>query len=227
MAAARALITPKIFRFLRELERHNDRAWFNANKQRYIDEVRDPLLSFIEAFAPRLEKISEFMVADPRPNGGSLFRVYRDTRFSKDKRPYKTWAAMGFRHVAGREVAAPSFYLQLEPGQIFAGGGCWHTSSDALKQIRDAIVADPEGWQQATRRGKGVDPDDDRLVRAPRGYDPEHLLIEDLKRKNFVLSTTFTQKEACSPGFLDAFARSCRRATPLMAFLADAVGLDW
>ena len=227
MAAARALITPKTFRFLRELERNNNRDWFSENKQRYFDEVRDPLLAFVEAFGSRLEKISEFMVADPRPNGGSLFRVYRDTRFSKDKRPYKTFAALGFRHQVGREVAGPSFYLQLEPGEIFAGAGVWHTPPDALKQIRDAIASDPEGWQQATRQGKGVDPDDERLVRPPRGYDPEHPLIEDLKRKSFTVSETFTQKDACGPGFVDAFARSCRRATPLMAFLADAVGLDW
>ncbi len=104
-------VTPRTFRFFDELARNNNRAWFDANKQRYIEEVRDPLVRLIEAFGPRLARISAHMVADPRPVGGSLFRIYRDTRFSKDKRPYKTHAGLSFRHADGRDVHAPVFYL--------------------------------------------------------------------------------------------------------------------
>jgi len=228
MAAAwKNPITKRLFQFFRELERNNDREWFNANKPRYIADVRDPLLEFIAAFAPELAKLAPEMVADPRPVGGSLFRIYRDTRFAKDKSPYKTHAAMAFRHAQGRDLPGPAFYLHLGSGSVFAGAGIWHPSTETLKQIRDAIVACPERWRRATR-GKtcALDEDDERLSRPPRGYDALHPFIEDLKRKSFTTGTAFSERDACGPRFLGDFAKACRRATPLVGFLAEAVGGD-
>jgi uncharacterized protein (TIGR02453 family) len=224
----RNTITPQTFRFLRELAAHNDREWFNANKQRYIDEVRDPLLQFVADLAPRLVKISKNMVSDPRPVGGSLFRIYRDTRFSKDKRPYKTHAGLSFRHADGRDVHGPIFYLHLEPGRVFAAAGMWHPPSDSLRQVRDAIVAHPGRWRRVLR-SRGLDLDDgaDRLKRPARGYDPEHPFADDLKRKSFTASTPFTQREACAPDFQERFAKACRQKAPLIEFLTNAVGLPW
>jgi len=227
MASAANPIAPSVFKFLRQLARNNNREWFAANKDRYVADVRDPLLAFISAFAPELAKIDPRMVADPRPVGGSLFRIYRDTRFAKDKSPFKTHAAMSFRHAAGRDVPAPGFYLHLEPGRAFAGGGIWHPQPDTLKQIRDAIAANPERWKRASRaKGCALDDDDERLSRPPRGYDPEHPFIEDLKRKSFTTSTSFSERDACAPGFVREYAAACKRAMPLMAFLGAAVGLD-
>ncbi len=217
----------RTFRFLADLARHNDRDWFNAHKEQYHAEVRDPLLDFVEAFGPKLARISPHMVADPRPVGGSLFRVYRDTRFSKDKRPYKTYAGVTFRHVEGRDLPAPGFYLHVEPGRCFTAAGMWHAPSESLRQIRDAIVASPAAWKKATRNGKLLDEDSGRLVRPPRGYDADHPRIEDLKRKSFTSSVEFTQREVCAPDFLTRFTQACRRATPLMEFLAHAVGVKW
>jgi len=223
-----ALITPRAFKLLKELARNNERDWFEANKQRYFDEVRDPLLAFIEAFAPKLRKISPELVADSRPNGGSLFRIYRDTRFSKDKSPYKTYAAMRFLHVRGRELTAPGFYLHLEPGRIFSAAGIWHPPSDALTRMRDAIVADPAGWKRATRGGgRALDEGSDRLKRPPRGVDPDHPLVEDLKRKGFTMSASFSERDACAADFVDVFAAECRRTVPLMRFLARSLEVDW
>ena len=227
MASAANPIAPSVFKFLRQLARNNNREWFAANKDRYVADARDPLLAFISAFAPELAKIDPRMVADPRPVGGSLFRIYRDTRFAKDKSPFKTHAAMSFRHAAGRDVPAPGFYLHLEPGRAFAGGGIWHPQPDTLKQIRDAIAANPERWKRASRaKGCALDDDDERLSRPPRGYDPEHPFIEDLKRKSFTTSTSFSERDACAPGFVREYAAACKRAMPLMAFLGAAVGLD-
>src|ERR1044071_1022002 len=96
---------PAVFRFLGELHAHNERDWFNANKQRYERDVRDPILRFIADIGPRLQKISPHLVADPRPSGGSLFRIYRDTRFSKDKSPYKTHLGAHFFHEKSRPSA--------------------------------------------------------------------------------------------------------------------------
>ena len=112
-------VTRELFRFLAELRHHNDRDWFNANKDRYLGEVRDPLLGFIAAIAPKLAAISPHIGADPRPSGGSLMRPYRDTRFARDKTPYKTNAALSFRLAPKRDVESPGYYLHLEPGMVF------------------------------------------------------------------------------------------------------------
>jgi len=219
------------FDFLRQLAANNNREWFTANKQRYIDEVRDPLLEFIADCGPLLAKISKYIVADPRPVGGSLFRIYRDTRFSKDKSPYKTAAAMSFHHAGGTDEApSPGFYLHLEPGRVFMGAGLWRPPAETLKQIRDSIVAKPKRWQ-SVRRSRGCAPDepyeDGKLKRPPQGYDPEHPFIEDLKYKSFISSVTYTQAEACTPTFPTRFIAACRQKAPLMEFLAQAVGQRW
>ena len=97
--AKRAHFGPELFRFLRELEANNRKEWFQANRGRYEEQVREPMLAFISDFGPRLRKITPYLTADPRPVGGSMFRIHRDTRFSRDKTPYKTHAAAQFRHL--------------------------------------------------------------------------------------------------------------------------------
>ena len=92
-------------------------------------------------------------MADPRPSGGSLFRIYRDTRFSKDKSPYKTHAGMYFPVRGGKDVHTPGFYLHLEPGACFAAAGLWHPDAAALAKVREAIVARP------ARNGRSRAPD--------------------------------------------------------------------
>ena len=117
--------TPEFFEFLLELRSNNDRDWFQANKGRYERDVKNPLLRFIEDFEPRLHSISSHYIADAHANGGSMFRIYRDLRFSKDKSPYKTQAAAQFRHEEGKTAHAPGFYLHIAPGEVFAGVGMW------------------------------------------------------------------------------------------------------
>ena len=215
-------MTPVLFRFLKELRQHNDREWFNANKERYVGDVRDPLVAFVAAVAAKLSAISPHIVADPRPSGGSLLRIYRDTRFSRDKTPYKTNAALSFRLAPRRDVEAPGYYLHLEPGHVFMGAGMWHPSADALHAIRAAIVKDPQGWKRAKR--SGLSHGEDSLKRPPRGFAADHPFIEDLKRTSFTAGVEFTERQAGSPEFPALFVRACRRETPLMGFLAKAVG---
>jgi uncharacterized protein (TIGR02453 family) len=220
--AATPPLSPSLFRFLKDLARHNDRVWFQANKERYHSDVRDPLLRFIADFAPKLAGLSRFMVADPSPNGGSLFRIHRDTRFARDKTPYKTHAGMTFRHVDGQDVHGPIFYLHLEPGSVFVAAGIWQPPGDTLKRVRDAIVAQPAQWKKVTR---SLPIDGARLSRPPRGYDPDHPLIEDLKLKSFTTSFELSERDALAPGFLGAFTERCERAAPLVKFLSGALGL--
>src|SRR3954466_10169624 len=135
--------------FFRELKANNDRAWFEANKPRFRDDVQGPMSDFIAAMAPHLTKITRQFVADPRPNGGSMFRIYRDVRFSHDKRPYKEHAACHFRHALGKDVHAPGFYMHFAPGEVFFGGGLWHPESGALGKVRAAIAEKSAAWREA------------------------------------------------------------------------------
>ena len=225
-----ATFNPALFGFLRDLAGNNNREWFATNKARYVAEVRDPMLDFIAAFSPHLNRISAHYVADPRANGGSLFRIHRDVRFSNDKRPYKTNAGAHFRHEAARDVHAPGFYLHLEPGGVFAAGGVWHPDGPALAKIRNAIVDDPAGWRKVTSPGT-LGPRGElageTLKRPPRGYDPDHPLIEDLKRKDFFALAHFTEAEACATGFLEEFGKTCRTFAPMTRFLTEALDLPW
>ena len=136
------------FAFFRELKANNERPWFEANKPRFRESVQAPMSDFIAAMAPRLAKVSKEFVADPRPNGGSMFRIHRDVRFSRDKRPYKEHAACQFRHRLGRDVHAPGFYVHVGPDEIFYGGGLWMPEPDALLKIRERIAAKPAVWKK-------------------------------------------------------------------------------
>src|ERR671936_1010545 len=144
---ATASFTPSFFQFFRELKNNNNRPWFEKNKARYERDVRDQLVAFVVAAGPRLKKISPHFVADPRR---SVFRIYRDIRFSRDKTPYKTAGAVHFPHQGRRDGSAPSFYLHLEPGGAYSGVGIWHPDSVALGKIRDAIVDQPGRWKKVT-----------------------------------------------------------------------------
>ncbi len=223
-------ISTALFDFLRELRANNERAWFEANKARYREAVRDPMLDFIAAFAGPLAQVSPHFRADPRPNGGSLFRIYRDTRFSKDKTPYKTNVGAHFRHEAGRDAHAPGFYLHLEPETCFAGCGIWHPDGPALAAIRDAIVERADEWRRITTAKDFLGTFEltgQALKRPPRGYDPDHPLIDDLKRKDFVAVTRFSEAEACAPDFPERFAAIARTGAKFTAFLSRAVGVPF
>jgi uncharacterized protein (TIGR02453 family) len=221
---------PNLFEFLRELKDNNSRDWFQDNKSRYRSQVQEPLLRFIEDFGDHLRTISSKFVADPRPSGGSMFRIYRDVRFSRDKSPYKTVAAAQFRHRNGRDVHAPGFYLHLEPDNVFAGTGIWHPDGATLAKIRAAIVKSPSKWKAAVSDSEFTalhTLGGESLKRAPRGFEADHPLIEDLRRKDFVSMVPFSERQACAVDFIDQFATACRTARPFMAFLARAIDLKF
>lgn len=221
--------TDQTFAFLEDLADNNERVWFKANQDRYEEHVRTPALAFIEDFAAPLLKISAHFTADPGKVGGSLFRIQRDTRFAKDKTPYKTHAGMQFRHVASRDdVHAPGFYLHIEPAACYAGVGLWRpATTDALK-IRQAIASDPAGWRRAAHGNTFLDRyavGGDSLVRVPKGFDPEGPFVEDIKLKDFVAGTSLTKRTVTATTFLTDYADLCRAAKPFMAFLCKAIGV--
>lgn len=219
---------PTTLRFLEELARNNERTWFQANKSRYESDVLAPALEFISAMGPRLETVSRHFLAIPKRVGGSLMRVYRDTRFSRNKIPYKTNIGIQFRHELGKDVHAPGFYVHIEPNLCFLGVGMWHPESGALAAIRDSIVEDPAAWKRARnakRFRERFELSGDKLKRPPRGYPADHPHIEDLKRKDFIGVSEFPIGEAGDALFVDRVARDFSTAKPLMRFLCGALNL--
>jgi uncharacterized protein (TIGR02453 family) len=219
-----ALFTPELFTFLRQLKRHNDREWFAKNKARYQQVAVEPAMRFIGGFAPHLDKLSPYFDADARPTRGSLFRIYRDTRFSSDKLPYKTHIGIHFSHASGKDAHAPVFYLHLEPEGCFAAAGVWHPDSPTLTKIRMAIVSQTEQWKKVRRK---LELGGENLIRAPKGFDPNHPFIEDLKRKDFVGSVALNEEQVCGPTFMREFTAACRTMTPLVEFTTRALGLKF
>lgn len=218
---------PSFFKFFEELSQHNNRAWFAENKSRYEDQVCTPLLAFIEAMAPRLNGVSRHYRAIAKKSGGSMFRIYRDLRFSKDGRPYKEHGACQFRHALGKDAHAPGFYVHLEPGQVFFGGGIWTPPGPKLLKIRETIADSPVAWgkiikdKQLQARFGGIR--GDGLKTAPRGFDPEHQHIQDLRRRSFFLMQQGDQKMAGSEKFLDEVEAALLATRPLMRFISHAL----
>src|SRR5512139_2618278 len=143
------MFTQNTFRFLDELAAHNNKTWFEANRKNYELLVREPALDFIGEMAPLLASFAPVFRAEPRKMGGSLMRVYRDTRFSRDKTPYKTNIGIQFRHQLGKDIHAPGFYVHIAGDECFFGAGCWRPDPDALGRIRDLIAANPKQWFSA------------------------------------------------------------------------------
>jgi len=216
--------SPETFAFVRDLTQHNDRDWFQKNKSRYERDVKEPALAFITEFGPHLRKISPHFLAIPKAQGGSLFRIHRDTRFAADKSPYKTHVGIHFRHAAGANAHTPGFYLHLQPGESFIGIGQWQPDSPTLRKIRDAMVAKPKDWTRARDAfAKGFELAGESLKKAPQGFPPDHPLVEDLKRKDFIGAATIADAEVLAADFPKRFVESCREGAPLVRWLCGAV----
>jgi uncharacterized protein (TIGR02453 family) len=219
-----AYFTPELFRFLARLKRNNRREWFEAHRDEYQEHALQPALRFITDFAAPLSEISAHLVADARPSRGSLFRIYRDIRFSYDKRPYKWHIAMRFSH-PGKDVHSPGFYLHLEPGGCFAACGLWHPDPATLLKVRNAIVSRRDEWR-AVRKLLNWD-DAGKLSRPPRGFPREHEFVDDLKLRDIGTSVEFSDKQVCGPQFMTTFVAACRKMSPLSHFLSSALGIKF
>lgn len=215
----------ELFSFLLELRLNNNREWFLKNKERYEEQVRTPLFLFIEAFATPLKKISPNYNAIAKKTGGSLFRIQRDVRFSKDKSPYKTHAGIHFRHKNAKDAHAPGFYLHLSPDECFIAMGIWHPVGPALKKIRTGIADNPELWNNMKKSLGDLKLQGDSLTRPPNGFDKNHECIEDIKRKDFILSLSLRPDRVMTDDFLSFFEETCRQGMPLMKFITNALDI--
>ncbi len=242
-AAKQPYFSTETFKFLQQLAKNNDRNWFNANKPRYEEHVRGPSLRLIADLADPLHQISPEITAVPKAVGGSLFRIHRDTRFSKDKSPYKTHTGMYFSHAAAKKSArgdagsaapgrldTPGFYLHIQPGACFLGGGIWHPQSATLKAIRNYLISNPASWKKVSRDPKFLKQfslGGDSLMRPPRGYPQDHELIEDLKRKDFVTSSPLSDEDLLRPDLVKLMTKRYQLMAPLIDWLCGALDLEF
>ena len=211
-------ISDKLFSFLEDLAQNNDKEWFQANKKRYEQDVKDPFLATIARLSEGFATISPNVVVDPHGSRGSMQRINRDTRFSKDKTPYKTSMAAFFYLKGTKKSDHPAgYYLHLGLDQCFAGAGVWRPQAPSLQKIRQAMVNQPHMWQAVV--DAPFDLGGESYKKPPKGFDPDHPFIEDLKRKDFVASVELKPEEVIGDGFTDRYLAACQQLKPLMDFL--------
>jgi uncharacterized protein (TIGR02453 family) len=222
--------TDKSFTFLRGLARNNKREWFLKHKEDYDTQVRAPFLRLLQDLQPELAAISPQFRADPRPVGGSLFRIHRDTRFANDKTPYKTHAGARLFHQRYREVDSPSFYIHIQPGHCFVGAGLWHPEPATRTRIRTFLVENPEAWRKAVHSPafkRRFELGGEMLQRAPRGFPAEHPLAEDLKRQSFVGSTPLADSVVLGPQLRRSIGSALQGLAPLVDYLCASLDLEF
>lgn len=226
-----AYFSDRSFRFLRGLARHNEREWFHAHKADYEAHVREPFQRLLGDLQPALAALSPHFRADPRPLGGSLFRIQRDTRYARDKSPYKPWQGARLFHERRREVPAPSWYLHLQPGEHFFAAGIWHPDTPVVRRIRQFIVDNPDGWRRAAHAPAMARryplSDGEMLVRPPRGFPEDFPFLDDLRRRNFIVVRTLDDGVMTGPRLRATLERDLQATAPFMDYLCAALDLEF
>ncbi|MDQ3038330.1 MAG: DUF2461 domain-containing protein [Pseudomonadota bacterium] len=221
----------KTLKFLRSLARHNEREWFHAHKRDYEAHLRLPFLRLLTDLQPVLAGVSTHFRADPKGVGGSLFRIHRDTRFSKDKTPYKSWQGARLYHERARQVAAPSFYLHIKPGECFVGGGLWHPDTKTQRRVRQFIVDNPGGWERAAHdtafRERYTFESSDMLVRVPAGMPADFARADDLRHRNFVVTRALDDADVTGADLVSLLEADLSAMAPFIDYLCAALDLEF
>jgi uncharacterized protein (TIGR02453 family) len=217
-------------KFLRDLHANNTRPWFAENKSRYEQYFLQPSLDLITALEKPLAKVAPCLTVEAKKMGGSLMRIYKDTRFSNDKTPYKTNIGIQFRHQSGKDVHAPGIYFHVANDECFVGAGIWKPEAEPLKKIREYIDTNQQSWKKASQNKRfrdAYDLFDDRLKGAPRGYDKEHPFLDDLRRRSFIGGAPLTAVQIQSPELVGLIVDRVQVAKPFMAALCEALELPY
>ena len=225
------VFSEELIDFLVGLSANNNREWFNARKHVYESVLREPALDYIREVGEPLADISPHVRASDRKQGGSLMRIYRDIRFSRDKSPYKTNVGIQFRHESGKDVHAPGYYVHISIEECFIGAGSWMPDRDALLAYRRAVSEHPSEWlalKQMTESGEwNLDGHHDMLKRPPRGFSADDPMIEDIKRKHFIVTHRMDIEDVTAPDFVEYTIERFKESKDWMAFLAKAIGLPF
>jgi uncharacterized protein (TIGR02453 family) len=226
--------TPATLRFFRGLARHNNKPWFQAHRADYDREVVAPMRELIEELDVRMARFAPEMVGHPKR---SMFRIYRDIRFSRDKSPYKTNAGCWFWHRDAdprvgdsAEAGGAGFYFHLQPGKSFTGGGIWMPPRPVLDKLRQAIAESPAKFERVVvdrgfvKRFGGLD-DEHMLKRMPRGFPETHRAARWLKHQSFVTGRVLSDRQVTSPRLAALLEEDFRMVLPLVRWLNGALGL--
>jgi uncharacterized protein (TIGR02453 family) len=222
MAAARPHFPPAALTFLRALARHNDREWFRARKDRYEADVRGPMIAIVEELDRAFREFAPELVASPKT---SIFRIYRDTRFSEDKSPLKTSIAAVFPHRALTRTTGACLYLEVSTAHVLAAGGVYAPSAPELRALRSHIAAnlarfrsivEAPAFARATGGLQGA-----ALTRMPLGFPADHRGADYLRMKQFLVWRELPAEVAATSGFFPAVLKVFRTAAPLVRFLNE------
>ena len=224
---------PAAFQFLRDLGRNNEKTWFEAHREVYERELREPMRRLVETLDARLGGIAPEIVGDPKR---SMFRIHRDVRFSRDKSPYKTNAGAWLYHRdAGRKVGregeggGAGFYFHIDATSAFMAGGIWMPAPPALRRIREAIAAQPTALARLTgaggfrRRFDGLN-QEAKLRRVPRDFPSDHPAAEWLKLQSLTAAAPIELRVVTSPRLVDRLCRDFELLVPLVRWLNRALG---
>ena len=234
MPSTSGCFTAASLRFLRGLAGHNRRDWFEAHRRDYETAILFPMRDLVEEMDVRLARLAPEMVGDPKR---SLFRIYRDVRFSKDKSPYKTHAACWFyhrdaSHKVGQEAhgGGAGFYFHVQPGASLDAGGIWMPATGPLGKIRDALAAKPAAFARivaapALRRRFGELDDEATLTRVPRGWAPDHPAARWLRYRTFTVSRALSDAQITSPRLPALLVDDFAAMLPLVRWVNAALGL--
>ena len=211
--------------FFNQLKANNNREWFDANKPIYIENIVEPAQAFVEALGDRLQLLSPAFQYDSRANNGSIMRIYRDIRFSKDKTPYKTHLGITFWEGTGKKMENPGYFFHLNANEGVIYGGNHHFDKPFLTAFRDAVDDDRLGRElgkaikQVEGEGK-YEVGGEQYVRVPQGYDPEHKRAALLRYKGlWSKSPTINAKQLNSPDLVDRCFDYCVAMHPLHKWL--------
>ncbi|HEX4562112.1 MAG TPA: DUF2461 domain-containing protein [Gemmatimonadales bacterium] len=226
--------TPAALRFFKDLRRHNAKRWFEAHKEAYQNEVVLPMRALIEELDVRFARSAPEITGDPKK---SMFRIYRDIRFSRDKAPYKVHAACWFWHKDAdprvgdsAESGSAGFYFHLEPGASAIGAGIWKPPRPLLNKVREYLAEKPATFEKVVkspafkRRFGGLDKEG-MLKRVPRGFDPDHRAGEWLKYQSFTAGRSLSDREVASENIGALLEKDFVRLLPLVRWLNGALGL--
>ncbi|MBA3232070.1 MAG: DUF2461 domain-containing protein [Acidobacteria bacterium] len=218
----RPSFTPHTLTFLRALKRNNDREWFRARRDRYDTHVRAPMIRVIERLAEDLPSFAPEIVASPRT---SLYRIYRDTRFSDDKRPLKIHVSASFRWRGFAKGEGAGLYLEVHPQWVWMGGGFWAPAMPQLVHIREHISATYPEIDRVARakpfRSVAGQLAGEKLSRIPRGFRKDDPAAEYLKFRQYLAGREFPPEFATSAGFYPALIATYKAIMPLVRFLNE------
>lgn len=219
-----AVLTKANFKFLKDLKANNNRDWFNTNKNEYLKQ-HENTIEFADAL---LEKLNKHDNIETPTGKKSLFRIYRDVRFSKDKSPYKTNWAGGFKRAT--KYLRGGYYFHIDPDNVFVGGGFWAPNKEDLQRIREDIVADSSELRKILNSKSFKQTfgqlDGEQLKTCPKGFDKEHPDVDLLRYKQFIISKKFSLKEAQSADFTTMVDDTFKKMRPFFDYMSQSVTTD-